>query len=310
MNINKPTNKWVIDLFLLIGFLLSFYLNVTGVIIHQWLGVVVIFLAGVHLMMHWNWVKSVTARFVKGTNSRSRLFYVIDFLIMLGAVTILETGLMISTWFNLALSNYSIWVDIHIYSAITVLALAVLKIGLHWRWVVNTTKKVFSFQTTSLGRLKPVPVEVEPTRRRLSEDREAVDRRQFLSAMGLVGLGSLLAVSNVFSDGKVAWAEAADDPNFISLPTGANAVTPQPAAAASTSTVQPTRQAATITLEDEPTVTVAPTQTVAQENIVPVASDTSTYCTIQCRRGCSFPGHCRRYTDANGNGKCDLGECI
>ena len=32
-------------------------------------------------------------------------------------------------------------------------------------------------------------------------------------------------------------------------------------------------------------------------------------CTVRCQRRCSYPGHCRRYADANGNGRCDLGEC-
>ena len=38
--------------------------------------------------------------------------------------------------------------------------------------------------------------------------------------------------------------------------------------------------------------------------------DTSGACFQQCPRGCSYPGHCRRYTDANGNNRCDLGECL
>ena len=29
-----------------------------------------------------------------------------------------------------------------------------------------------------------------------------------------------------------------------------------------------------------------------------------------CDRGCSYPGHCRRYQDNNGNGTCDLTEAI
>ena len=28
-----------------------------------------------------------------------------------------------------------------------------------------------------------------------------------------------------------------------------------------------------------------------------------------CNRGCSFPGGCQRYVDADSNGRCDLGEC-
>lgn len=308
MKTNKPKYKWIVDLSLLIGFLLSFYLNLTGMVVHQWLGVFVCLLSGVHLMMHWDWVKSVTARFINGTNSRSRLYYVIDFLIMLGAVMVLETGLMISTWFNLVLPDYSAWLDIHIYSAITVLGLAVLKIGLHWRWVVNTTIRIFSFHTASPYRLDPVPVDIQPSKRQLHADREAIDRRQFLSTMGLVGLGSLLAVSNVFSDGRVAWAEASDDQTIIPQPAVTNTATAQSDMV--TTTAQPAAQSAAITLEDEPIATGVPTQSAVQDTAALAAGDTNTYCTVQCRRGCSYPGHCRRYTDSNGNGKCDLGECM
>jgi len=38
------------------------------------------------------------------------------------------------------------------------------------------------------------------------------------------------------------------------------------------------------------------------------ASETSS-CAVRCPRRCSYPGHCRRYVDANDNGRCDLGEC-
>ena len=31
---------------------------------------------------------------------------------------------------------------------------------------------------------------------------------------------------------------------------------------------------------------------------------------VCCQRGCSYPGHCRRYVDSNSNGRCDLGECL
>lgn len=303
--------KWVVDLLLLIGFLLSFYLDLTGVIVHQWLGVFIALLAGIHLMTHWDWVKNVTVRLIKGTSPRSRLYYVIDFLIMLGVVMILETGLMISTWFNLALPDYSAWLDLHIYSSIGVLALTVLKIGLHWRWIVNTTIKMFSFHPISPRELAPVPVEIHPYKRQQHpEDREAVDRRQFLSTMGLVGLGSLLAISNVFSDGRVAWAEAADDIDVLPQPTTVSTDTEQVTVATSTSADQAVSQVPTITLEDEPTATVVPTQTATQESATLAASEASTYCTVQCRRGCSYPGHCRRYRDSNSNGKCDLGECI
>jgi hypothetical protein len=40
------------------------------------------------------------------------------------------------------------------------------------------------------------------------------------------------------------------------------------------------------------------------------AVGTTSTCSVRCGRRCSYPGHCGRYTDANNNGRCDLGECL
>jgi len=32
-------------------------------------------------------------------------------------------------------------------------------------------------------------------------------------------------------------------------------------------------------------------------------------CSIQCGKRCSYPGYCRRYTDADSDNVCDFGEC-
>jgi hypothetical protein len=305
MNQKKQIKNWWIDFLLFFGFIMSFYLDLTGVIGHQWLGLAVIILAGIHLMTHWDWVKAVTTRLFKSTPARSRWYYLIDFLLMLGAVIILETGLIISTWFNLSLSNYPAWLDIHIYASLATLALTTVKVGLHWRWVVATTSKVFSpLKAHPVSQPALVPVRVE---RPL--DRDGVDRRHFLSTMGVIGLGSLLAASNIFSDDGVAMAEFVEggDTSQTILPT---ATAGQAEVIASTPTTASVTQTSAITLEDGPELTVTATPVAVAQNYSTSLSNSSTACSIRCQRGCSYPGHCRRYTDQNSNGKCDLGECI
>lgn len=39
-------------------------------------------------------------------------------------------------------------------------------------------------------------------------------------------------------------------------------------------------------------------------------SSSTSACQVLCGKRCSYPGHCRRYTDTNNNGRCDLGECL
>lgn len=283
----KTSSKthWLIDLGLMVGFLVAFYLNLTGIRLHEWLGLAVTILALVHLILHWDWVVAVFSRFFMKSTGRSRIYFFLDFLLMLGAVVMFETGLVISTWFNLNLTNYADWLDIHVYSSVITLGLTVLKLGLHWRWIVNIAQKSFSRRKAVpvIHTLKPVPVPIPVNQKR-------VDRRQFLVLMGAVGGASVLAASNVLSKVKVAQSATVNQSTTIA----------QEAATAIPTAVQ------TMTF-DESTTTPTATPTALPQ----VAALTTTQgCTVRCPRGCSYPGHCRRYTDSNNNNRCDLGECL
>lgn len=300
MKISKPVKNWWIDAVLMVGYLFCFYVEFTGVAGHEWLSVGLTILTLVHLWLHWDWVKAITLRFFKGTNAKSRWYYVIDLLIVLGFIVILETGLIISTWFNLAIENYLVWLDLHIYSSFVTLGLLVVKVGLHWRWVVNTTRKIFG------ARGSPVTIPVKgailvPA----SRDRRVVERREFIAMMGVVSLGSVLAVSNVLSENRMLKsltnsALAAADEEISTTQTVPVATTP-----ASTPTTASQEASG---LQSTSTVAVpqsTPTAVADVSDQAPVAA-----CTILCNGQCSFPGRCRRYTDQNNNGKCDLGECL
>lgn len=287
----NPKTNWLLDVVILTGFLVSFFLNLTGLAVHQWLGIAVFVGIVLHLVNHWSWVKSVFSKFFKKTSSRARIYALIDGLLLYGFVMIIETGLVISTWFNLNLTNYEVWLNIHIYSSIATLLLAVLKVGLHWRWIVKTAAKFFTPGP------KPVPQGLTT-----APQVSGVSRRDFLVTMGLVGLGSALAISNVLPSLKKVSAstEVAQNTDAAATTTATQA---QPTAAstqtaASVSTDEPTAN---------PTATAQPT---AAPTAIPTAQN-SLVCYATCPKGrhCSFPGQCGRYTDSNGNGRCDLGEC-
>ncbi len=98
----------------------------------------------------------------------------------------------------------------------------------------------------------------------------AVGRRDFLKVMGAVSVAALV--------------------------TGAQIVASQ---AAATLPVQQIASAAA----SSSNASTATTITTASN------STSATTCQVRCNRRCSYPGHCRRYTDANQNGRCDWGEC-
>jgi hypothetical protein len=245
----------VIDAALFMGLLLSFWLELTGVPLHQWLGVALGVGAGYHLLTHWTWVKSVTNRFFKQTSGQARLYYVIDTAVLIGLATITVTGLVISTWLNLSLTNFSAWKTVHVIASIGTLSVVVAKIGLHWRWVVTTARR-YIFTTAVAPARQSQPASTMPAA-------SGLGRREFLRLMGGVSVVAVIAAGSALD----ALAQTASPTSS----SGADS---------------------------------------AQNGTTTTQQQTVSTCVARCPKGCSYPGQCRRYTDSNNNGRCDLGECV
>jgi len=277
MKINKQKWNWVTDVVLLIGTLVAFFLDLTGLPLHQWLGVAVGLLAGYHFLLHRDWVKSVTLRFWGQTSRQARRYYVIDAGLMVGFAVILVTGWVISSWLALSLENYTAWRDAHVAASIITLLVVVGKIGLHWRWIVKTAQRLFPIpaasSTTALPR-HSVPTSAQ------------MDRRQFLALMGAVSITTVIAISHVLDDEKGVLADESASAGLILEETG------QQQTASDTQSLGTSQQA-----------TPTPSTTSS-------ANPSAGACVVRCNKGCSYPGHCRRYVDTNKNNRCDMGECM
>jgi hypothetical protein len=270
----KAKTNWRIDAALLALFWISFFPDFTGLEVHQWIGIAAVGLALGHLLAHWSWVENVTLGFFSRAPSRARIYYLLDLGVMAGFIMILTTGLLISTWLDLPIYDLAAWTHVHLMASVFTLLLVVLKIVLHWRWVANTVRRHV---------LDPVFARPKPGS--LPRPANPVDRRDFLKLAGVLGAATVLTVHGLFDETDEAQAQA---PSPDAQPAGAGAV-PQ--------TVESTAEPSTPSAASP--VVQAPTDTA-----VPAA------CVVRCPNGCSYPGRCRRYTDANANGLCDNGECL
>lgn len=237
-------HNWWIDAALFGAFLLTFFLDLTGLALHQWLGVAAGLLALYHLARHWSWTLAVGARFLRGRFNRASGYLFIDAGLLAGFAVILLSGLALSTWFNLTLANAAGWRSLHVIASLLMLGLLVVKIGLHARWIVATARdRVFVW---------PRPSPAAATNH---------GRRDFLKLMGAVGVVSVIALTRAAGSLAQDQAESTDE-------------------------------------------------TTAYAQTTTAGSSSAQACTVRCGRRCSYPGHCRRYTDTNNNGRCDLGECL
>ena len=91
-NTKRKTNPTKVNLFLdaaiFVAFLLALDPRLTGIAIHEWLGVAGAAAVVVHLLLHWEWIVGVTRRFLGRTSGAARLNYVVDALFFIDLVVI------------------------------------------------------------------------------------------------------------------------------------------------------------------------------------------------------------------------------
>jgi hypothetical protein len=287
MKLKNAKFRWVIDALLFVSFLLAFFLDLTGLTLHQFLGVFIGLLCLYHLIIHWDWVRSVASRLTGRTSRQSREYFLLDAGTFAGFVLIIFTGLVISSWFNLPLTHYDTWLKIHILSSLATLGLLGVKLVRHWNWIQVTARKIVS--KTGSGQVSPKAPSAQTN--------GMVSRREFLRVVLPAGALTLaaagLAVRRLAS---LDLEDAAANPSLAYAQSGDTGITQAPTDAGTTSQGQATSTPVTAT--DQPTLAATP---------IAVASAP---CVVRCNRGCSYPGRCRRYTDSNNNNRCDLGECL
>ncbi|NJD59481.1 MAG: hypothetical protein C3F13_03390 [Anaerolineales bacterium] len=264
---SKQRTYWWIDAILFTGFLVAFFLSFTGVELHQWIGVIGGLLALYHLLLHMDWVEAVSQRFLKSANGNVQLKYLIDGTLLAGFSGIVGTGLVISSWLKLALTNYSTWLYVHILASIITLLVLVIKLAMHWKWIARAVQIALKRQPAVAYKptqLQPVPATMQ-----------GMDRRAFLRVMGVAGGASMFALLSATK--SLAGLQSDVTTSSVLSSTNANLSS------------------------------VSDNSSYSQFSSSFYSGTGS--CSIQCGKRCAYPGHCRRYTDADGDNYCDLGEC-
>ncbi len=185
-------NFWIIDALALIGFLLALKPQITGYTVHEWLGLAVGLVCLVHLIQHWHWVVSIS-KIMDRVKAKIRIRFTLDLMMATGVMTIIVSGLVISSLLSLNLLNYDTWRIVHVASSFVTLVLLIWKIALHWDLIKGTVARAFS----------------HPEKREALTS-EQLSRRRFLKDAGFASLGLLVVaggLSSVLNNMKTVTAE-------------------------------------------------------------------------------------------------------
>ena len=141
----QDITKFVVDLFLFVGFLLALDPGTTGIAIHEWLTIASIAVIILHLLLSWNWVAGLTRGFFRKMAVKSRINYVLNWLLFIDMVLVMLTGIMISEVvlpsFGLRLSSSFVWRQLHSITADILLYILGLHLALNWGWILSTVKR-------------------------------------------------------------------------------------------------------------------------------------------------------------------------
>ena len=137
----KSKRSLIVDAAALAAYLIAANPALTGVPIHEWVGVGLFVVFLVHVVQHFDWVVE-TVRTLIDHPSASRVgHFILDILILVAFMVCTVSGLLVSGTvlqaFGLYADGYFFWDPLHAASAKALLALLVVHIAVHWRWIVR-----------------------------------------------------------------------------------------------------------------------------------------------------------------------------
>jgi cytochrome b len=129
----------------------------TGMIIHEWLGIILALIMTVHLLLSWSWIASSTRRLLTGASSRTRVNYLLNFSLFACMTTLIYSGIQISQQAVPFLTRATggepplrfPWGPIHDTLSNVVVVLAGLHLAINWEWIRAATRKLWLARETS-----------------------------------------------------------------------------------------------------------------------------------------------------------------
>ncbi len=136
--------------------------DITGLTIHEWLGVAFGGMLLVHLLLHWKWVVAMTKRFFGPMPLKARINYLLS-IALLGAFALVGlTGMLGSDTFGMGGGEFL--EEAHEAFSQLSLLLVGTHLAMHWRWIVKAVQRYIlrkkpGAQTNK--KLAPAPVRVK-----------------------------------------------------------------------------------------------------------------------------------------------------
>jgi hypothetical protein len=144
--------KMTIDVVMAVTFVLLMDTHVLGGLsFHEIAGLVIGGFFAVHVLLNWNWVVNITARFSKRQiPGRTKFSYGLNALLLAAMAFIIVSGVLVSRVVvpDLHVPNKRWFSHAHVFVGFAVLAVVGVHVGLHWNWITMITRRVLGGRWT------------------------------------------------------------------------------------------------------------------------------------------------------------------
>lgn len=138
--------KAVVNACLFLLFLLAVIPQVTGVVFHEWVSLVLLVPLAVHLLTDWNWIVRTGKRFFGSLRPELRFNFCWDALLFINMVVVTLSGVMISEALLPAFGWQPkldlFWTSLHDLSSNLIVAMLGVHLAMHWQWIKRAFRRL------------------------------------------------------------------------------------------------------------------------------------------------------------------------
>ena len=119
---------------------------ITGLTLHEWLGIVLVVPALIHLVLNWDWVLRAIGGFLVRIRSVARVNLVVDAGLFVSLVAVTLSGFLVIPGLasTLGLETSPSWHLVHLVSANLTVALVLFHFALHGKWMWGVLRRLLT----------------------------------------------------------------------------------------------------------------------------------------------------------------------
>jgi len=123
---------------------------ITGLPLHEWLGIVLVVPALVHLILNWDWVLRAIGGFLGRIRTVARVNLVIDMGLFVSLVAVTLSGFLVIPGLAsaLGLEISPVWHLVHLVSSNLTVAFALAHFALHGKWMWSVLRRLLTPPST------------------------------------------------------------------------------------------------------------------------------------------------------------------